>query len=287
MTTRPVSVLLAALCLSAASPLTTTPAGAQTALTIAGVVKDADGGVVPGARVSVDGQTAAATTDGGGAYTVTVPAPGRYTVRASFPGAAGGSRVVDVAAPMTAVDLDLGPLVASEAVTVVGRTVGDLGLNGSPTTASRLGLRALDIPASIDVLDSRVMDARGYQKVSDAVGRMAGVVSGEHPTAPSSFTMRGFTASQVATLRDGIWAGTEHHGDAAAEHLQSGAHRTAARAIVGGQRPIGAAAADVGAVPQRVGNRPGDARGRVIGAELAVRQQGVAASRRRRLGALG
>jgi len=207
MTTRPVSVLLAALCLSAASPLTTTPAGAQTALTIAGVVKDADGGVVPGARVSVDGQTAAATTDGGGAYTVTVPAPGRYTVRASFPGAAGGSRVVDVAAPMTAVDLDLGPLVASEAVTVVGRTVGDLGLNGSPTTASRLGLRALDIPASIDVLDSRVMDARGYQKVSDAVGRMAGVVSGEHPTAPSSFTMRGFTASQVATLRDGIWLG--------------------------------------------------------------------------------
>ncbi|MGD9904444.1 MAG: TonB-dependent siderophore receptor [Vicinamibacterales bacterium] len=199
------SVLMVALSVWAA---TSAPVvAAQPALTISGVVKDSDGGVVPGARVSLDGQDAVATTDGSGAYSLPVPAAGRYTVRAAFPGVADGTRSVEVTAAMTGVDIDLGPLVASEAVMVVGRTVGDLGLNGSPTTASRLGLRALDIPASIDVLDSRVMDARGYQKVSDAVGRMAGVVSGEHPTAPSSFTMRGFTASQVATLRDGIWLG--------------------------------------------------------------------------------
>ena len=30
---------------------------------------------------------------------------------------------------------------------------------------------------------------------------------GEHPTAPSSFVIRGFTANQVSTLRDGIWLG--------------------------------------------------------------------------------
>jgi iron complex outermembrane receptor protein len=185
------------------------PAPAQTppALPISGVVRDADGGVVPGARVSLDGHPAATNTDGAGVYALTVPVAGRHTVRAALPGVADGTRTIDVTAPMTGVDIDLGPLVASDSVTVVGRTVGDLGLNGTPTTASRLGLRALDVPASIDVLDSRVMDARGYQKVSDVVGRMAGVVSGEHPTAPSSFTMRGFTASQVATLRDGIWLG--------------------------------------------------------------------------------
>jgi iron complex outermembrane receptor protein len=185
------------------------PAPAQTppALPISGVVRDANGGVVPGARVSLDGHPSATTTDGAGVYALAVPVAGRHTVRAALPGVADGTRTIDVIAPMTGVDIDLGPLVASDSVTVVGRTVGDLGLNGTPTTASRLGLRALDVPASIDVLDSRVMDARGYQKVSDAVGRMAGVVSGEHPTAPSSFTMRGFTASQVATLRDGIWLG--------------------------------------------------------------------------------
>ena len=36
---------------------------------------------------------------------------------------------------------------------------------------------------------------------------MAGVVAGEHPTAPSSFVIRGFTENQVSTLRDGIWLG--------------------------------------------------------------------------------
>ena len=60
------------------------------------------------------------------------------------------------------------------------------------------------MPASIDVIDSSVMEARGYRRSSDAVETTPGVVVGQNPAAPSSFSMRGFTRSQVTVLRDGI-----------------------------------------------------------------------------------
>ena len=51
------------------------------------------------------------------------------------------------------------------------------------------------------------MRARGYKSVSDAVKSLPGVVSGESPAAPSTFSMRGFSRSAVTVLRDGIWLG--------------------------------------------------------------------------------
>jgi iron complex outermembrane receptor protein len=65
----------------------------------------------------------------------------------------------------------------------------------------------MDTPASIELIDSSVMRARGYKSVSDAVKSLPGVVSGESPAAPSTFSMRGFSRSAVTVLRDGIWLG--------------------------------------------------------------------------------
>jgi iron complex outermembrane receptor protein len=164
---------------------------------------------VADARLELDGTPYRAVANAQGAFTIDGLTPGRYTlvvsrdgfetVRANIDVGAENNQPIEVRLPFA--------LALEEGVTVLGRTVGDLGLAGQASSASRLNLRPLEIPASVDILESAVMDARGYQKVSDAVGRMAGVVSGEHPTAPSSFSMRGFTASQVATLRDGIWLG--------------------------------------------------------------------------------
>jgi outer membrane receptor for ferric coprogen and ferric-rhodotorulic acid len=134
-----------------------------------------------------------------GSHVVVVSSEGFETIRATITVQAEASNPLEVRLPSR--------IVLREEVAVVAPTVGELGLRGVPATAGRLPLQALDIPASIDTLDSTVMNARGYQKVSDAVSRMAGVVSGEHPTAPSSFVIRGFTANQVSTLRDGIWLG--------------------------------------------------------------------------------
>ena len=92
-------------------------------------------------------------------------------------------------------------------VVIVGDVVGDLSLYSESSTASRLGLSAMKTPATIESISGEVMRARGYQKLSDAMDSLPGVVSGEHPTAPSTFSMRGFTRGQITVLRDGLWVG--------------------------------------------------------------------------------
>lgn len=183
-------------------------ADAQTVL--AGrVVADETGQPVADARVMLEGTTLAVLTAADGSFSLADVVPGEHvaivsrdgfvTVRARVDIAAGSSAQLEVRLPFN--------LALREDVTVRAQTVGELGVNSYSTTAGRLGLRAIDVPAALDVVDSGVMEARGYQKVSDAVSSMAGVVAGEHPTAPSSFVVRGFTTSQVSTLRDGIWLG--------------------------------------------------------------------------------
>lgn len=93
-----------------------------------------------------------------------------------------------------------------EEVVVVGDTVGNLGLNGASATGSRLGLSVLETPASVEIIDSEVLRARGYQKVSDAVQSLPGAIAGDHP-AGYSFAMRGFSRAQISILRDGLWIG--------------------------------------------------------------------------------
>ncbi len=184
-------------------------AAQATVLVSGAVVADADGQPVSDALVALEGTPFAARTDAAGRFSMAGVPPGRYQVAVSRDGfetvrevlevRAGTPASLDVRLPLS---LDL-----RESVIVGGRTVGELGLDTNSRVGSRLGLTAMEIPASIDVLDSTVMEARGYQKVSDAVSSMAGVVAGEHPTAPSSFVVRGVTASQVSNLRDGIWLG--------------------------------------------------------------------------------
>ncbi|MET1255640.1 TonB-dependent receptor [Aliikangiella maris] len=90
---------------------------------------------------------------------------------------------------------------------IVGNAIGELGLKDPSSTASRLGLSAMETPATIEMIDKAVMRARGYEKLSDAVESLPGVVTGEHPTAPSTFSMRGFSRGQITVLRDGLWIG--------------------------------------------------------------------------------
>ena len=94
-----------------------------------------------------------------------------------------------------------------EELIVLGRAINTPDLGATSRAGSRLGLSVLDTPASIELIDSSVMRARGYKSVSDAVKSLPGVVSGESPAAPSTFSMRGFSRSAVTVLRDGIWLG--------------------------------------------------------------------------------
>lgn len=94
-----------------------------------------------------------------------------------------------------------------EEIVVTGRAIDSLDLDSISDAGSRLGLSVRDTPATIELIDSEVMRARGYKSVADAVQSLPGVVSGESPAAPSTFSMRGFTRSEITVLRDGIWLG--------------------------------------------------------------------------------
>lgn len=140
---------------------------AQTPAPVTGrvIAEETDQPVVD-ARVEIEGTPHLAMADASGAFTLPAVPPGRYTlvvgregfetVRAQVEVIAGDGRPIEVRLPFA--------LALQEAVTVIGRTVGDLGLAGQASTASRLNLRPIDIPASVDILNSSVMDARGYQR---------------------------------------------------------------------------------------------------------------------------
>jgi iron complex outermembrane receptor protein len=76
----------------------------------------------------------------------------------------------------------------------------------APTT-SRLGLTQRQTPASVHVMRSDEMRARGFNQAEDAVAAFPGVIFGNDPISPASFSMRGFTASQNTVLRDGVYLG--------------------------------------------------------------------------------
>ncbi len=200
--------LLAVLVVAASGLLEARPGLGQAAGSVRGTVVD-DGGGAPlaGAVVTLEEIGLSTTTAEDGAFVIAGVPAGDYTLTVTREGFAPLASGVTVAAgPAVPLDLRL-PAAEFEELVVVTGVRGELGLAAETDTGSRLGLRALDVPASIDVIDSSVMEARGYRRISDAVETTPGVVVGQNPAAPSSFSMRGFTRSQVTVLRDGIWLG--------------------------------------------------------------------------------
>lgn len=82
-------------------------------------------------------------------------------------------------------------------------------LSGNTVTevASRLGLTVREIPASVDVVNKQTIEDRGLRTTTDIAEAAVGVTAGDAPGAPASFSMRGFTGTQINTLYNGIRIG--------------------------------------------------------------------------------
>jgi iron complex outermembrane recepter protein len=89
-----------------------------------------------------------------------------------------------------------------------GAAVRNLGLIDVSQPVNRLGLNVIEMPITIDVIDSYTMRARGLKNVTEAVESLGGIIFGESPADPSSFSMRGFSLNEVTILRDGIRSGS-------------------------------------------------------------------------------
>jgi len=85
-----------------------------------------------------------------------------------------------------------------------------LNSNVVATSASRLGLTVGEIPATVEVVDQRTMQERGYRTASETAQGAVGVTSGDNPAEPSAFSMRGFANSQINMLYNGIKIGPQN-----------------------------------------------------------------------------
>lgn len=72
---------------------------------------------------------------------------------------------------------------------------------------SRLGLTARETPATVEVVDQQTLQDRGLKTTTEAAEAFVGVTAGNPPGAPASFSMRGFSGSEINTLYNGIKIG--------------------------------------------------------------------------------
>ncbi|WDE03069.1 TonB-dependent receptor [Thalassomonas viridans] len=92
-------------------------------------------------------------------------------------------------------------------IDIAGAAVRDLGLGQAIKTANAFELTGMQLPLSVEVINNSTMRARGLKSVTEAAEHLVGVISGESPAEPSSFSMRGFIRDSVIILRDGIRLG--------------------------------------------------------------------------------
>lgn len=95
---------------------------------------------------------------------------------------------------------------AAEKSTIVVLGAPDGGLTVPASTGSRLGLSALETPASIEILSGDVIRARGDLSIVDAVTRMTGISSVANPgNGGTGLGARGFSGpGSVMQLYDGV-----------------------------------------------------------------------------------
>src|SRR6185437_8925426 len=72
---------------------------------------------------------------------------------------------------------------------------------------SRLGLTVHETPASVDVVSQEQMREQGYRTTTETAAGATGVQAADLGGAPASFSMRGFTFSEVNVLYNGISIG--------------------------------------------------------------------------------
>ena len=149
---------------------------------------------------------ASVRTDASGEFIFENLAAGNYVLRVSAQGFRPTERRVTLnATDAVRVELPLA-LALEEAVTVVGVSEPQA-LDTPSDTGSRLGLTSRELPASLDIMPQRLMRARGQRTAGEAIESAVGVIFGNSPGNPGSFSTRGFTNNRVSVVYDGLRLG--------------------------------------------------------------------------------
>ena len=92
-------------------------------------------------------------------------------------------------------------------ISVMGAAVRNLNLTTTPYTNNPHKLSNYQLTSFTEVVDSKTIEARGLKNVVEVVQSMVGVLSGESPSEPYSFSTRGFSRNSINVLYDGISMG--------------------------------------------------------------------------------
>ena len=77
-------------------------------------------------------------------------------------------------------------------------------LNQINETGSNLDLSNLKTPASIELISQEEMQLKGQKTTLEAVSTGVGMTGGQPPGAPTIFSSRGFSGSNITHLYDGL-----------------------------------------------------------------------------------
>jgi iron complex outermembrane receptor protein len=109
-------------------------------------------------------------------------------------------------APINYFELSLEELM-NITIDVSGYSVSGKGLHQTASTSNPLALQNITSPYSIHIVNAETIRARGLKNVVDAVSTTPGILSGNSPSEPYSFSMRGFSRNSVGILFDGVSMG--------------------------------------------------------------------------------
>ena len=189
--------------------LTMLPASAYAQATLAGVVRDSSGGVLPGVTVeatspSIIEKSRSATTDGTGQYRITELTPGNYTVTFTLSGFATIKREnIDLTgAGVTTISADMRVGNVSETVTVTGETpVVDV------QTSTK---RQIVLPSAVI---AAIPASRGYGNLLATVPGISGTgLDVSSNVSTNFFTSRGGRGNEGTIQIDGMNVGSSFNG---------------------------------------------------------------------------
>jgi len=92
-------------------------------------------------------------------------------------------------------------------ISVKGAAVRSLNLALIPDSNNSHQLENRYLSSSVEVIDHKTIEARGLKNVVQVVESMVGILSGESPSEPYSFSSRGFSRNSINVLYDGVSMG--------------------------------------------------------------------------------
>lgn len=92
-------------------------------------------------------------------------------------------------------------------IRIEGASVRTVGFSIVPESANPFNQNLSRTPASVEIIEQNTIRARGLKNVIEAAENLVGVISGDTPGDPYSFSMRGFSGNSVNLLYDGISLG--------------------------------------------------------------------------------